>query len=114
MKKFLPLLAMALTVTASMAVLNAQNNPQQGTSPSPQAAAGQQSNDMQTQGAKAFNGTIVKEKGQLVLKDKVANVSYQLDNQEKAKQFEGKQVKVTGKLDLDTNLIHVENIELAS
>jgi hypothetical protein len=41
-------------------------------------------------------------------------MSYQLDDQEKAKQFEGKQVKVVGKLDLDTNLIHVENIEAVS
>jgi hypothetical protein len=73
--------------------------------------AAQQQNDMQTQDAKPFNGTIVKEKGKFVLKDKAANVSYQLDDQEKAKQFEGKQVKVTGKLDMNTNLIHVENIE---
>ena len=69
---------------------------------------------MQTQDAKPFNGTIVKEKGKLVLKDTAAKVSYQLDDQEKAKEFEGKQVKVTGKLDLNTNLIHVENIEAAS
>ena len=114
MKKFLPLLAMALTITAGMAAINAQNNPQQKTSPSQQAAASQEQNDTQTEEAKAFNGTIMKEKGKLVLKDTAANVSYQLDDQDKAKQFEGKQVKVTGKLDLDANLIHVENIELAS
>ena len=56
----------------------------------------------------------MKEKGKLVLKDTAANVSYQLDDQEKAKQFVGKQVRVTGKLDLNTNLIHVDNIEGAS
>jgi hypothetical protein len=56
----------------------------------------------------------VKEKGKLVLKDTAANVSYQLDDQDRARQFEGKQVKVTGKLDMNTNLIHVESIEAAS
>jgi len=114
MKKFLPLFAIALMVTAGLVALNAQTNPQQNNSASPQAVAAQQQNDMQTQEAKSFNGTIVKEKGKLVLKDMAANVSYELDNQDKAKQFEGKQVKVTGKLDAETNLIHVDNIELAS
>jgi len=114
MKKLLPLFAMALTVIVGLLALNAQTKPQQNSAPSQQVAIAQQQSDPQTQEAKAFNGTIVKEKGKLVLKDALANVSYQLDNQEKASQFEGKQVKVTGKLDLETNLIHVENIELVS
>jgi len=112
MKKLLPLFAMVLTVAVGLLALNAQTKPQQNTAPAQQVA--QQQNDPQTQEAKAFNGTIVQEKGKLVLKDAAANISYQLDNQEKAKQFEGKQVKVTGRLDLETNLIHVENIELVS
>jgi hypothetical protein len=36
-----------------------------------------------------------------------------LDDQEKAKQFEGKNVKVTGVLEAARSLIHVSNIELA-
>ena len=114
MKKSLPLFAVGLTVVLGLLALNAQTKPQQTAAPSQQVAIAQQQNDPQTQDAKAFNGTIVKEKGKLVLKDAAANVSYQLDNQEKAKQFEGKQAKVTGRLDLETNLIHVENIELVS
>jgi hypothetical protein len=114
MKKLLPLFAIGLTAMIGLAVLNAQTQAQRNTAPSQQVAVGQQQDEQQTQEAKAFNGTIVKEKGKLVLKDAVANVSYQLDNQEKAKQFEGKQVKVTGKLDMEANLIHVENIELVS
>jgi lipopolysaccharide export system protein LptA len=114
MKNFLPVLALAVTCTAGLVALNAQNNPQTKPSAPQHAVAAQQQNDMQAQEAKAFNGTIVNEKGKLVLKDTTANVSYQLDNQEKAKQFEGKQVKVTGRLDLETNLIHVQNIELMS
>jgi len=32
----------------------------------------------------------------------------------KTKRFEGKQMRVTGKLDMNTNLIHVESIKEAS
>ena len=114
MKNFLRRIAAVLLFTAGVVTLGAQSNSQQPARDTQQASASQLQNDMQTQDAKPFNGTIVKEKGKLVLKDTAAKVSYQLDDQEKAKEFEGKQVKVTGKLDLNTNLIHVENIEAAS
>ena len=61
--------------------------------------------------AKTFSGNIVKENGGLVLKDPVTKVSYKLSNQPKAKQYVGKQVKVTGKLDTNSNTIQVEVIE---
>jgi hypothetical protein len=68
--------------------------------------------DTQTQDAHAFTGRVVKEKnGQLVLKDPVTKVSYQFNDQSKAKPYIGKQVKVTGKLDLNSNTIHIEGIE---
>ena len=113
MKSVLGRVVIVLFFAAGMITLVAQSNARQ-TARDAQPSAAQQQNDMQTQEAKAFNGTIVKEKGKFVLKDMAAKVSYQLDDQEKAKPFEGKQVKVIGKLDLDTNLIHVENIEAAS
>ena len=112
MKNFLLRLAIALVVTTAFTVLQA--NAQKSASHPQQPTAAQQQNDMPAQDAKPFNGTIVKEKGRLVLKDTATNMSYQLDDQEKAKQFEGKQVKVTGKLDSNTNVIHVENIEAVS
>ena len=108
MKNFLLRSAAALAFVAGLLALSAQSDAQQAAQ-DPNAA--QQQNSMQTQDAKPFNGTIMKEKGKLVLKDTAANVSYQLDDQKKAKEFEGKQVKVTGKLDLDTNLIHIDSIE---
>jgi len=114
MKKVLVRLAAVLTFAAGMAALSVPANAQQPARDSQQPSATQQPNDMQTQDAKPFNGTIVKEKGKFVLKDTTTKMSYQLDDQDKAKQFEGKQVKVTGKLDLDSNLIHVENIEAVS
>jgi len=68
----------------------------------------------QQQEMKAFTGKIVKEGEKLVLKDTTANVSYQLDDQEKAKPFQGKHVKVNGKLDTSSNVIHVDSIEAAA
>ena len=112
MKNSLLRLAAVLTVAAGMAAFSVSANAHQARRQQPSAA--QQPNDMQTQDAKPFSGTIVKEKGKFVLKDTATKMSYQLDDQDKAKQFEGKQVKVTGKLDLDTNLIHIENIEPVS
>ncbi len=115
MKNSLWHLALAFFVMAGIVALTAQSNAQQ-IQPAPQqpVAAQQQTqpqSDAQAQDAKPFSGMILKEKGKLVLKDTVSNVSYQLDDQDKARQFEGKQVKVTGKLDTNTNLIHIESIE---
>jgi hypothetical protein len=109
MKNSLVRLTLAFFVMAGMVALTALCNPQPANA-NPQQQA-QPQYDAQTQDAKPFNGTIVKEKGKLVLKDTVTNVSYQLDDQDKAKRFVGKQVRVTGKLDMNTNLIHVDSIE---
>jgi hypothetical protein len=38
-------------------------------------------------------------------------VSYQLDDQSKVKRYFGKQVKVTGKLEMNSNTIHIDSIE---
>jgi hypothetical protein len=69
------------------------------------------SGDTTTHEAQTFSGRIEKEKGEVVLKDPVTKVSYKLDNTAKAKQFMGKQVKVTGKLDMNSNTIQVDGIE---
>ncbi len=67
--------------------------------------------DAQTQDAKSFSGRITKENGKIVLKDPVTKTSYQIDDVSKAKPYMGKQVKVTGKLDMSSNTIHVDSIE---
>lgn len=81
--------------------------------PSPQSGDAQPSSsgDVQTQDALAFTGRVVKEKGQILLKDPVTKMSYQFDDQSKAKQYVGRQVKVTGKLDMNSNTIHIDSIE---
>ena len=44
---------------------------------------------------------------------KAGNQQYLLDSQKKAKNYKGKDVKITGTLDKDKNLIHVEKIEVS-
>lgn len=67
--------------------------------------------DMQkTPAAQAFTGMIVKSGESYVLQT-VDNVTYQLDDQEKAKVYEGKQVQVTGSLDKSANMIKVRDIK---
>ena len=60
---------------------------------------------------KFFIGKISKFDQKLVLEDAITDTSYQLDDQKRAKQFEGKIVRVTGTLDAQNNLIHVQLIE---
>jgi len=72
------------------------------------------SGEVTTRDAKTFTGRIVKENGQIVLKDLVTKVSYKLSDTTKAKQYMGRQVKATGKLDMNSNTILVQRIEPAS
>jgi hypothetical protein len=53
----------------------------------------------------------VKQNGKVVLMDPVTKTTYGIDDASKVKSYIGKQVKVTGKLDMDSNMIHVTSIE---
>jgi uncharacterized protein DUF5818 len=83
-----------------------QPDPQQPGQPT-KADAQQQSS------AQTMTGTVVKEDGRYVLKAS-DNKNYQIDDQEKAKQFEGKLVKIVGSLDMSTGTIRIQSIEPAS
>jgi hypothetical protein len=63
--------------------------------------------------ASSITGTIVIMSGKYALAT-ADNVTYQLDDQDKAKRYDGKQVKVMGTLDRTTGIIHVRSIELLS
>lgn len=63
------------------------------------------------QPSQEFQGTIEKVRTKFVLEDKASGARYQLSNQDKAKQFVDKDVKVTGTLDPSTNTIDVSAIE---
>ena len=85
-------------------------------SPSAQSPSAQQSPSPTAQSAQTFTGEIAKSKSgdKLVLKDMASKTEYELDDQDKAKTYEGKSVKVTGTLDAQTNTIHVSDIQPAA
>jgi len=127
MKRILQRLSLAAALTVLIAFLSGPMHAQQADQdPSPSspektnpAVPQAQQNEAQmpasgeatTRDPKTFTGRIVKEDGQIVLKDPVTKVSYKLDDVAKARQHLGKQVKVTGKLDLNTNTIELNRIE---
>jgi hypothetical protein len=80
---------------------------------SPVLLAQSQSQDQQK--PQTFVGKIVKARnGQYaLLTDEQSGKGVYLDDQEKAKTFEGKNVKVTGVLDVASNIVHVTDIQPA-
>ncbi len=84
-----------------------QQGAQQPSSPSQDS-----STSMESSQGSSFTGTVVKAAGKYVLK--TTDMNYQLDDQKKAKQFVGQQVKVSGSLDSSTSTIHVSDISPAS
>ena len=61
--------------------------------------------------AETFMGTILKSGENFVLSDSAMKTRYMLDDPRKARPFEGMTVKVTGTLDVASNLIHVQAIQ---
>jgi len=78
----------------------------QPSTPAPSQAPDTTSAPSATQNS--FTGTVVKAGGKYVLKNDT--MTYQLDDQVKARQFEGKTVSVMGDLDKSTSVIHVSDI----
>ncbi len=62
--------------------------------------------------AQTFTGQIMNHDGKYSLQDEDGK-TYQLDNQDKAKEFDGKKVKVTGTLDEENMTISMKEIEEA-
>ena len=61
--------------------------------------------------AKIFSGTIIKNGDNFILSDSASKLAYVLDDAEKASEFVGKKVKVTGTVDVASNTIHVQTIQ---
>jgi hypothetical protein len=71
-------------------------------------------NEFQTQTqpeAKKFSGTIQRSGENFVLSDSATKSRYMLDNQNRARPYEGKNVEVTGTFDVASNLIYIDTIE---
>lgn len=95
--------------TTSRPRAQGKNQQSQAQSPTPSTAS---SAADRTQDELAFTGRVDNENGALVLKDPVTKLTYQLDDQQRARKFIGKQVKVIGKLEMRSNTIQVSRIEL--
>jgi Protein of unknown function (DUF5818) len=121
MKRIQFALSMMLPVMALSVALCFATQPtlaQSSSSSSPDATAQQQQpmqpdnqNAVGTPSEKTFNGTIVKSGNKLVLTAADSKTTYQLDDQQKAKDFLNKSVKVTGVLDASTGTIRVSAID---
>ena len=57
-----------------------------------------------------FQGTIERSGTKYILEDKASGAKYELDQQDRARQFVGKDVKITGTLDPSSNTIEVSEI----
>ncbi|HET7439740.1 MAG TPA: DUF5818 domain-containing protein [Terriglobales bacterium] len=85
--------------------------------PGSSQGSGQYSSEANGQGQissknqQTFTGRVAHSGDRLVLNDSKSKTTYQLDRQDLAKQYEGKDVKVTGTLDTSDNTIRVSTIE---
>jgi hypothetical protein len=60
--------------------------------------------------ARAFEGKIEKSADGFVLRENVTQNPFKLDDQDKAKKFEGKDVRIMATMDAATNTLHVVDI----
>lgn len=75
---------------------------------SPGTASGTSSHALHSK-ARPFMGTVVQGNTGLVLR--AGDLEYKLDDQDQARDHTGKNVKIMGTLDKQTNTIHVQSIE---
>lgn len=115
MKRLLSIVAM-LGLSGLGLNLAAQQTPsaptQEGSVPRAQQAQPTDTTNPQ-QSARSFEGKIAKSGDKLVLQESSTQTAYQLDDQDKAKQFQGKNVTITATLDSSTNTLHVVDINPA-
>jgi hypothetical protein len=86
-----------------------------GSAETPVQAQQVQAQQIQAQQGRSgtYTGIVLRNGEQFVLRDAAGQI-YRLDDPRDAQTFEGKPVKVTGKLDTEARLIHVERIEASA
>lgn len=109
MKRLLSIVAM-LGLSGLGMNLMAQQTPSTPSSSSSMPQQQQTDATNPQQSARSFEGKIAKSGDQLVLQENATQTAYKLDDQDKAKQFEGKDVKVMATVDSSTNTLHVVDI----
>lgn len=108
MKRVMTLATLIFAVTLSTLSFAQQQDQSGAQQPPSQSQPSMDASQSSSAQANAFTGTVVKEGDKYVLQS--SGLSYQLDDQAKAKKFEGQQVKVNGDLDKSTKTIRVSDI----
>jgi uncharacterized protein YdeI (BOF family) len=116
------LILMAVCVIVMLPAAFGQGTPSQSQEPSTQTPSAQQpsqspstgkpSSSASDEALHSFVGSIVKNGDKYMLH--TGGTDYQLDDQAQASKFEGKDVKVTGQVDRESDTIRVQSIEPAS
>jgi uncharacterized protein YdeI (BOF family) len=105
-------LASALALSFLTAQVFAQQSDTQQQPSQQQPSQGQQSPDAQGASGQAnvqvFTGVITKVGDKYMLQDSANSTSYDIDQQELAKKYEGQKVRIKGTLDPDGKTIHVK------
>jgi hypothetical protein len=103
---------LTISTFAGMLSLASGLTAQQIPSTAPSQPGTQQETDATSphQSARSFEGRIAKSGHQFVLLDRAAQTMYKLDDQEKARKYEGKNVKVMAIMDNNTNVLRVIDI----
>jgi hypothetical protein len=79
--------------------------------PQPYAPTAHSSQTQERPATSTVIGIILKSGESFVLSDPATKSKYMLDDQDRARRFEGKHVKVTGTIDAAKNMIHVATIQ---
>jgi hypothetical protein len=95
------MVGLCLVCQSTIAQVSSSQNHPTAQQPDPNSAAE----------TKTFIGMIVKSGDKLVLADAENGTTFQLDDQQKAQEFVGKKVRVSGALDTATGMIRVSTIE---
>jgi hypothetical protein len=95
-------LALGLSAQQSTATLATQN-PDSSMSQS----QSQVDTSMPQRSAQSFEGTIMRSGEKLVLRENASKTAYQLDDQDKAKRYENKNVKVMATVDPESRVLHI-------
>jgi uncharacterized protein YdeI (BOF family) len=83
---------------------------QEPQAPPVQAQPDQAATNQDSSKSATFTGVVMKNGEQYVLRDSSGSV-YKLDDSSRAQSFEGKTVKITGRLDAEAKIIHIDTIQ---
>ncbi len=111
------LLVLTLALVQASVIVVAQERPSPNAPMTPQqypdAMSQQQTSTLdESEDFTTLSGKILKSGDKFVLQDSIGESTYQLDDQRRAKDFEGQNVKITGVVDKLTKTIRITKIEL--